>query len=158
MAEPAGARRVSLFQYAGGAPAFQALAAALHERCLADPVLNHPFSNPGQHPQHVERLGWYLAEVFGGPPAYSQADGTHFGMLDLHARQGADDDLGERFVRCFVLACDDAGLPADPAFRAALRDYLTWAAADVMQYSPPGSQVPADVRMPHWTWEGAADR
>lgn len=154
VAEPVGEERVSLFEYAGGAPAFQALAAALHERCLADPVLNHPFSGPGHHPQHVERLGWYLAEVFGGPPAYSQVDGTHFGMLDLHARQGADDDLGERFVRCFVLACDDAGLPADPAFRAALRDYMTWATADVMQYSPPGSQVPADVRMPHWTWEG----
>ncbi|MFF5226719.1 oxidoreductase [Dactylosporangium sp. NPDC000521] len=154
MSELAGERRVSLFEHAGGAPAFQALAAALHERCLADPVLNHPFGHPGQHPEHVQRLGTYLAEVFGGPPAYSQTCGTHFGMLDLHARSGADDDLGERFVRCFVLACDDAGLPAEPEFRAALREYMTWAAADVMRYSQPGSQVPAGVTMPHWTWDG----
>ena len=28
-------------------------AAALHARCLADPELNHPFSHPGQNPQHV---------------------------------------------------------------------------------------------------------
>lgn len=154
MIESVDGRRESLFEYAGGASAFQALAAALHERCLADPVLNHPFSHPGQHPEHVERLGTYLAEVFGGPPVYSQTCGTHFGVLDLHAGQGADDDLGERFVRCFVLACDDAGLPGDPAFRGALRDYMTWAAADVMRYSPPGSRVPAGVRMPHWTWEG----
>ncbi len=154
MAEPTGERRVSLFEHAGGAPAFQALAAALHERCLADEVLNHPFSHPGQHPHHVERLGTYLAEVFGGPPAYSQTCGTQFAMLDLHARNGADDDLGERFLRCFMLACGDAGLPADPAFRTALREYMTWATTDVMRYSPPDSRVPADVRMPHWTWEG----
>lgn len=146
--------RASLFEHAGGAPAFQALASALHERCLADPVLNHPFSSPGQHPEHVERLGTYLAEVFGGPPTYSQTCGTQFSMLDLHARQGADDDLGERFLGCFVLACDDAGLPADAEFRGALRDYMTWATGDVMQYSPHDSQVPADVRMPHWTWDG----
>jgi hemoglobin len=37
-------------------PAFLALAAAHHARCLADPELNHPFSHPGQHPRHVERL------------------------------------------------------------------------------------------------------
>ena len=131
-----GEEPVSLFEYAGGAPAFQALAAALHERCLEDPVLNHPFSNPGHHPEHVQRLGTYLAEVFGGPPAYSQTCGTHFGMLDLHARMGADDDLGERFLRCFMLACDDAGLPADPAFRRVTGVLPTSSAASGRRRAP----------------------
>jgi hypothetical protein len=45
-----------------------ALAAAHHRRCLEDPVLNHPFSHPG-NPQHVQRLADYWAEVFGGPHA-----------------------------------------------------------------------------------------
>jgi hypothetical protein len=31
--------RPSVFEFAGGEPAFLALAAAHHERCLADPVL-----------------------------------------------------------------------------------------------------------------------
>jgi hypothetical protein len=45
--------RPSIFEFAGGEPAFLALAAAHHERCLADPVLSHPFSHPG-HPEHVQ--------------------------------------------------------------------------------------------------------
>jgi hemoglobin len=47
--------RPSIFEFAGGEPAFRALATAHHERCLQDPILNHPFSHPG-HPQHVEPL------------------------------------------------------------------------------------------------------
>lgn len=54
-----------MFDFAGGESAFLQLAAAHHERCLADPVLNHPFSH-GVHPEHVERLASYWAEVFGG--------------------------------------------------------------------------------------------
>ena len=65
----AGGMRPTLFEYAGGEPAFLALAAAHHARCLEDPELNHPFSHPDQHPQHVERLAAYWAEVLGGPPA-----------------------------------------------------------------------------------------
>ena len=39
-------------------------------------------------------------------------------------------------------AANDAGLPDDPAFRAALRAYMEWAVADVLVYSPQGAQVP----------------
>ena len=38
--------RPSLFAFAGGEPAFLALATAHHARCLADPELNHPFAHP----------------------------------------------------------------------------------------------------------------
>ena len=58
--------RPSLYDFAGGAPAILALTRAHHERCLADPELNHPFSHPGQDPHHIERLAAYLAEVLGG--------------------------------------------------------------------------------------------
>ena len=57
--------RVSIYEAAGGELAFLALAAAHHARCLADPVLEHPFSH-GVSPDHVERLASYWAEVFGG--------------------------------------------------------------------------------------------
>ena len=86
--------RPSLFQFAGGEPAFRALAAAHHARCLADPELNHPFSHPGQHPRHVERLAAYWAEVLGGPPTYSQscADQSHVLTLRRVMRQPRPDD------------------------------------------------------------------
>jgi hemoglobin len=146
--------RPTLFEFAGGEPAFLALARAHHARCLADPELNHPFSHPGQHPQHVERLAAYWAEVMGGPPTYSQTCGTQSRLLHMHSGNGDMTDLGRRFVACFVRAADDAGLPADPEFRTALRAYMEWAVADVLTYSPVGSIVPGDAPMPHWSWDG----
>lgn len=145
--------RPSLFEFAGGEPAFRALAAAHHQRCLSDPELNHPFSHPG-HPQHLDRLAAYWAEVLGGPPAYSQSSGDHSAVLELHAGNGDMGELGRRFVDCFVRAADDAGLPDDPDFRAALRAYMKWAVGDVLSYSPEDSVVPAGLAMPHWSWDG----
>src|ERR1700755_2473933 len=81
--------RPSLYEFAGGDDALLALATAFHARCLADPVLNHPFSHPG-NPQHVERLAAYWAEVLGGPPTFSAAMSDQSGMLTVHANQGAE--------------------------------------------------------------------
>jgi len=148
--------RPSLFAFAGGEAAILALAAAHHERCLQDPELNHPFSHPG-HPQHVERLAAYWIEVFGGPADYSRSCGGHSGMLYIHSATGAEADLGERFVECFVQAADDAGLPEDPEFRRALRAYMEWAVADVLAYSPPGSEVPGGLAVPRWSWDGLVE-
>jgi hemoglobin len=146
--------RPTLFEFAGGAPAFLALATAHHARCIADPELNHPFSHPGQHPQHVERLASYWAEVMGGPPVYSQSCGDHSGVVSMHAGNGEMSDLGRRFVECFVLAADDAQLPDDPAFRAALREYMQWAVAEMISHPTPDDAVPSGMAMPKWSWDG----
>ena len=113
--------RPTLYEFAGDKSAFLALATAHHARCLADPELNHPFSHPGQHPQHVERLAAYWAEVMGGPPRYSESGGDHSAMLRLHVGNGDMGELGRRFVECFVAAADDAALPDDAEFRGAPR-------------------------------------
>jgi hemoglobin len=144
----------SLFEFAGGQAAFLALAAAHHARCLADPELNHPFSHPGQHPQHVERLADYWAEVMGGPPRYSEACANHSYVMHLHAGNGDMRDLGRRFIDCFVHAMDDARLPDDPAFRATMRAYMQSAVDEVLAYGPPGTSVPSGLPMPHWGWDG----
>jgi hemoglobin len=146
--------RPTLYEFAGGEPAFLALATAHHARCLADPELSHPFGHPGQHPRHVERLAAYWAEVLGGPPTYSQSCNDQTAVLQMHAGNGDMGDLGERFVRCFDLAADDAGLPADPDFRGALHDYMCWAVDDVLTYSPPQTVVADGVPMPRWGWDG----
>lgn len=146
--------RLSLFEYAGGEPAFLALASAHHQRCLEDPELNHPFSHPGQHPKHVERLAAYWAEVMGGPPHYSASCGDHSAMLQMHAGNGDMGDLGRRFTECFVRAADDAGLPDNVEFRAALRAYMQWAVAQVVSYPDRDAAVPAGLAMPRWSWDG----
>jgi hemoglobin len=146
--------RPTLFEFAGGEQALLALAAAHHKRCVEDPELNHPFSHPDQHPQHVERLAAYWAEVLGGPPAYSQSCGNQTGLLHMHSGNGDMSDLGERFVNCFEVAMDDAELPDDPAFRAALSAYMRWAVDDVLVYSPHDAIVPLGASMPRWGWDG----
>ena len=158
--QPAGSQcdtawmRPSLYEFAGGDEAFAALATAHHARCLADPELNHPFSHPGQHPQHVERLAAYWAEVMGGPARYSRTCGDQSSLQHLHSGNGDLTDLGRRFVDCFVGALDDAGWPVDPDFRATLRAYMEWAVRDVLAYSPVDAQVPAGLPMPRWSWDG----
>jgi hemoglobin len=146
--------RPSLYERAGGETAFLRLAHAHHAHCLADPVLNHPFSHPDQHPEHVERLAAYWAEALGGPATYSESCGDESSMLELHAGNGEMDDLGERFVRCFELALDDARLPDDPELRAALMDYMRWAVDNVLAYAPVGSVIEPGLAVPRWGWDG----
>ena len=151
--------RTTLFEFAGGEPAFLALATAHHARCLADPELNHPFSHGDLDPRHVERLAAYWGEVLGGPPRYTELPADQSFLLHLHSGNGDMTDLGRRFVACFVAAADDAGLPADPEFRAALKAYMEWAVDDVLIYSAESSVVPTGLPMPRWSWEGlVADR
>lgn len=145
--------RPTVYEFAGGESAFLALATALNDRCLADPVLNHPFSHPG-HPQHLERLAGYLGEVFGGPPVFSETCGGHSAMLLIHAGTGADDEFASRFVACFDLAVEDAGLSYDLEFRQLLHEFMVTATREVNAISPVGSVVPPDTPMPHWSWNG----
>jgi hemoglobin len=145
--------RPSIYDALGGAPALRALAADFHARCVADPVLEHPFSHT-RNPEHVQHLADYWGEVLGGPPRFSTGHGGQEAMIRLHAHQGAEADLGDRFVACFVAAIDSAGLPRDPRLRAALEAYMTWATADVMAYSPPGTVIPSGLTVPRWDWDG----
>jgi hemoglobin len=73
-------------------------------------------------------------------------------VLAIHSRNGAEDDLGVRFLDCFTRAMDDAGLPEVNEFRAALRNYMEWAVNDVMSYAPLDAFVPGDVSIPRWSW------
>jgi hypothetical protein len=47
-----------------------------------------------------------------------------------------------------VLAFDDAHLPDDPRLRATLREYMEWAAAEVMKVSPIGMVAPDRAPVP----------
>jgi hemoglobin len=140
---------MSLFERAGGEAALLALAPDFHARCVADPVLAHPFSHPG-NPEHVQRLADYWGEVWGGPPVYSQRYGGHLAMLRIHAHQNDEEDpFGPLFINAFNLAVA-ATLPADPGLRQSLDAYIRSATAEVQQYFPTDAALPSDPPMPHW--------
>jgi hemoglobin len=143
--------RPSIYEYAGAGAgeAFLRLADKHHERCLADPELNHPFSHADRNPQHIPRLAAYWAEVFGGPAAFP---GGHSAMLTVHSCQEIPDDFSERFLACFVGALDDAKFPAD--VKPAMTAYMQAAIQEVALYAPKGSVVPQDLPTPQWGWDG----
>jgi len=62
--------------------------------------------------------------------------------------------MPDRFLACFLASIDDVGLPDDPALRAALAAYMTWAVHDFHAYAPQGSVVPDVPTLPSWGWDG----
>ena len=147
--------RSSLFEFAGGEPAFLALARAHHARCLADPELNHPFSHDDQHPQHVERLAAYWAEVMGGPPTYSETCGDESDVLTIHAGHGDMDDLGERFLACFVLRSTTPDCLTTPRFGRDARLHALGGRQRAVVLAR-GRSRPGAAEMPRWGWSGLA--
>jgi len=155
--EPTNPPGPSIYEAAGGQQALLDLAHAWHRRCLADEVVSHAFSHPGQHPDHVERLAAYWAEALGGPPAYTSGLGDHSHVARLHAGNGEHHEMDRRAVECFVLALDDAGLPDDERLRTTLTDYFRWA-TDLMSTHPRSPDDVADgLPLPHWSWDGLID-
>jgi hemoglobin len=144
---------MTIYAALGGGPALARLVEAHHRRCLADEVLNHPFSHQGE-PDHLQRLAAYWGEVLGGPALYTERYGDDSRPLAMHAGTGAQDDMGDRFLACFLTALDDAGINPDRHLRQALRDYMTWAVGEYMAVAPHGVAVPEGKPVPRWGWDG----
>jgi hemoglobin len=149
----------TIYQAVGGIEVIERLAEATHQRCLADPVLNHPFSHADNQPDHTARLAAYWAEALGGPPTYTTTmGGSESHVQRLHAGEGEYAvEAGSRFVQCVVDSFDEAGVPDDPEVRRAIAAYVEWAASVPFQAWPDSADdVPDDLPMPHWDWDGPA--
>ncbi|HET9689519.1 MAG TPA: hypothetical protein VFP61_00065 [Acidimicrobiales bacterium] len=57
-------------------------------------------------------------------------------------------------VDAFVLALDDAGIPADPQLRAQLIGWFTWATALLNHRWATPEEVPDGLPLPQWGWQG----
>ena len=147
--------RESLYEAVGGEDALLKLAHAWHRRCLDDPIANHPFSHPGMHPQHTERLAAYLGEALGGPRTYTEEMGDETHVRRIHAGNGVHDELDERCVELFVLALHDVGISDE--CRPQLADYFRRAARTLALYPDSADQVPNGLHLPHWSWDGPVE-
>ena len=145
-------RAPTLFDALGGTAGVLRLAAAWHERALADEVVAHAFSH-GFHPQHTERLAAYWGEAWGGPPTYSEQYGGESSVVRIHSGNGAHEEMDQRAIACFDQALQDVGI-ADP-LRRALHDYFAWATTtSIAAYPDTPDDVPAGLPIPRWSWEG----
>ncbi len=106
-----------------------------------------------EHRGHV--TDWW-AEVTGGPSRYSERHGGYEHMLAHHRDLAITAEQRLQFVTLLSRAADDAGLPADPEFRAAIMGYAEWGTRVALHNSQPGAQTAAHAPVPRWGWGVAA--
>ena len=143
----------TIYEAMGGADVVRTLAQAWHARCLADPILAHPFEH-GIHPHHTDRLAAYFSEQLGGPASFTDSIGTYADVARMHSGNGPHEQMDGRAVAAFVLALDDAGVPADARLRFQLVAWFTWATAVLNHRWATPDEVPTDLSLPAWGWDG----
>ena len=141
----------SVFEWAGGTEAFTRSTRLFYEKYVpADPLLAPLFA--GMSPDHPERVAAWLAETFGGPKTYSEQYGGYDWMVSQHLGKALTEPQRARWVQLMIRCADEAGLPADPEFRAAFVSYLEWGSRLALENSTPGAKPPLHMPIPKWTW------
>ncbi|MEP7177833.1 MAG: group II truncated hemoglobin [Pseudonocardiales bacterium] len=141
----------SLIEWAGGPPAITGLINAFYDRVERDGVLS-PFFPGGVSKQHREHVSLWWIEVFGGPTDYTDRLGGYETMLAHHRGLSITPEQRLRFATTMSQAADDADLPADPEFRAALVGYLEWGTRLALANSQPDAEPFAHAPVPRWGW------
>jgi CDGSH-type Zn-finger protein/truncated hemoglobin YjbI len=173
--DPQPSAEPTLFEWAGGLPALTRMTRLLYEKHVpADPLLAVAFANmpPGYPEREAQRMG----EIFGGTAAGSQdRDGQSADSQDRDSqdRDGRDrarqsdgggrlftarltEEQQARWVTLAGQAATEAGLPADPPFRAALASYLEWDSREnLMQPEAGQGEQAAPGLVPRWDWTAA---
>lgn len=144
-----------MFDAAGGVAGLRRLADAWHVRVMADEVVAHAFSH-GFRADHTERLAAYWAEALGGPATYSQHYGDESSVVALHSGEGEHLEMDEHAVDCFDGALADVGIAIDSRLGRVLHDYFAWATSAMSRYPESDQDVPKDLTIPHWSWNGPA--
>lgn len=145
---------ITMFEHAGGEKALRRFVDLFYGNVLADPVLR-PLFGAGE-PHHVDHLTAFEGEAFGGPERYTDELGGFATIIEVHRGLAITDEQRKRFVDLYMAAADEAGLPTDEAFRAALRSHVEFG-ADVAQQN---SHAATDAELhplrvvPKWEWDG----
>jgi len=135
----------TLFEWAGGLPALVRMTRLLYEKHIpADPALAAAFANIAV--DQPQRLAAWLTEAFGGPTANSNAASSPPGS-PVGAALAAEQQ--PRWAALAATAADEAKLPADAGFRAALASCLEWLSRQPTDVAAAAS---ASQRPPRWDW------
>lgn len=146
----AGGAVPSLYEWAGGAAAFERLTIRFYDLVRRDDLLAAMFAD--MDPHHPHFVAMWLSEVFGGPTRYTTERGGYHHMLGKHLGKGITEPQRRRWVQLIQDAADQAALPSDPEFRAAFVSYLEWGTRLALANSQPGAQPPRHAPTPRWGW------
>jgi len=143
--------RESLYEHAGGEAALHRLEQLFYDSVLRDPLLQ-PLFGAGR-PEHVEHLTMFTAETFGGPDRFTRELGFRH-LIDVHRGLHITEAQRARFVELYMEALDAAGMPADEAFRTAVREHVEFGTQVAMQNSNAASEAELHPlrEVPLWSW------
>jgi hemoglobin len=140
----------TLFEWAGGVPALERLTQRFYDKVRQDQMLAPIFAQmSSEHPRFVAQ---FIAEVLGGPTAYSETRGGHPHMIARHLTRHLSETQRRRWVTLLLDVADEVELPSDPEFRSALVGYLEWGSRLAVLNSQPGAAADPKAPMPHWNW------
>jgi hypothetical protein len=88
--------------------------------------------------------------------AYTERRGGYEHMLGRHHDLAITGQQRLAFVTLLSRAADEAGLPSDPEFRAAIMGYAEWGTRLAVQNPQPGAETLAHAPVPRWGWGVAA--
>jgi len=141
----------TLYEWAGGLDPLRRMIDSFYDRVEADDALAGFFPG-GVSQRHREHVTDWWAEVLGGPTTYTDRHGGYESMLRHHVGLDITPAQRHRFAATMSLAADDADLPADPEFRAAIIGYLEWGTRLAMENSQPGATPVEQAPTPRWGW------
>jgi hemoglobin len=142
----------TIYEWAGGREAFSRWLNRFYDLVeLEAPEIAAMFGGKvsEQHRAHV--TDWW-AEVMGGPAVYTGQRGGYEHMLARHRNLAITAEQRLTFVTLLSRAADDAGLPPDPEFRAAIMGYAEWGTRLAQHNSQPGARTVAHAPVPRWGW------
>ncbi|MGO4661340.1 group II truncated hemoglobin [Terrabacter sp. 2TAF16] len=141
----------TLYEWAGGLAPLRRMIDCFYDRVELDETLSGFFPG-GVSEDHRAHVADWWAEVLGGPATYTERHGGYESMLRHHLGLAITPAQRHRFAATMSLAADDAELPADPEFRAAIIGYLKWGTRLAMENSQPGAEPVERAPTPQWGW------
>ncbi len=141
----------TIYEWAGGHEAFVRWLNTFYD-LVEDDALLAPVFGGTVSAEHREHVAFWWSEVMGGPPAYTEDHGGYEHMLAKHRDLAISPEQRLRFVTLLSHAADDAGLPGDPEFRAAIMGYAEWGSRLALHNSAPGAEVYEHAPVPRWGW------
>jgi hemoglobin len=141
----------TLYEWAGGMPAFLKLTDIFYKKVLQDELLKPVFEHMSSEHQH--HVAYFIAEVFGGPKQYTEHGGSHYTMIQKHFSKHLSEEKRKRWVGLLLESVDEIGLPDDPEFRSAFVAYIEWGTRlAVINSNTDDIKINEAEPMPVWGW------
>ena len=141
----------TIYEWGGGREAFARWLNRFYDLVEGEPDIAALFGGTVSR-EHRDHVTTWWAEVMGGPAEYTGSLGGYEHMLAKHHNLAITPEMRIRFVTMLSRAADDAGLPPDPEFRAALMGYAEWGTRLAVHNSQPGADVAEHAPVPRWGW------